>query len=415
MEKKNEEKKTDNIGIPQKSKLKIEFDGYEDISSMLQTRTDRRQSLKGFDDDYSDIVDYIVRCTYKIWDEHNVGLIYTHYASRSLAHMPHGLVYGREKVIEATLAAQNAFPDFKLFVDDVIWRGDDEKGFDTSMPSTGVGTNTGWSMYGPPSNKSICRRGIANCFTKENRIIEEWVVHDDAAAVEQLGFDLDTVISNLVESGYCYEGEGKEPAAIERVHGEETPKPLPPLPKNENDVEGLIQRAFQEIFNWRMIGRVDSYFSSRYTHHGCRGKDYYGRGEYKKLLLSWLAMFPDAEFIIEDIYWNGDSEKGFRSSTRWKIIGTHRGNGVYGYPSQARVEIMGITNHIIKNGKFVEALSLYNDLETAVRIERARRKNGVFSSMGNANENYEVSEDSITMLKQNRNNDSTNKIEEQNN
>ena len=353
---------------------KVIFDLKADISTMIPPAIEKKQSMRGFDEDYTDIVDYIVRCTYKIWDEHNIGLIYTHYSHRSLAHMPHGLVYGREKVVQATIGAQNAFPDFKLHVDDVIWRGNDEDGFDTSMPSTAVGTNSGWSMYGPPTNRTICRRGIANCFTRDNKIIEEWVVHDDVTTVVQLGLDLDTVISNLVESGYCEEIAEKESASIERVHGEELPAPLPPLPKDADDVLGLIRRSVQEIFNWRMIGKVDDYFDEQYFHRGCRNLDYSGQAEYKKLLLQWLSLFPDAQLIIEDIYYNGNVKDGYRSSTRWKMVGTHLGNGIYGPPTGLRVEIMGITNHTIKQGKFVEALSVYADLETAVRIERARRK-----------------------------------------
>ena len=38
-----------------------------DISKLMNPGTERRQSLRGFDDDYVDIVDYIVRCTHKIW------------------------------------------------------------------------------------------------------------------------------------------------------------------------------------------------------------------------------------------------------------------------------------------------------------------------------------------------------------
>ena len=58
------------------------------------------------------------------------------------------------------------------------------------------------------------------------------------------------------------------------------------------------------------------------------------------------------------------------------MVGTHLGNGIYGPPTGLRVEIMVITNHVIKHGKFVEGLSVFTDLETAVRIERARRKAG---------------------------------------
>ena len=56
----------------------FDFADRPDYSSFVQAAgTGRRQPLAGFDADYTDIVDYIVRCTHKIWEEKAVGLIYT--------------------------------------------------------------------------------------------------------------------------------------------------------------------------------------------------------------------------------------------------------------------------------------------------------------------------------------------------
>ena len=70
---------------------------------------ERRQPLAGFDEDYVDIVDYIVRCTHKIWEEKNIGFIYTHYIPNSVVHTGEGVTDGREAMVEdavQTLAAQ---------------------------------------------------------------------------------------------------------------------------------------------------------------------------------------------------------------------------------------------------------------------------------------------------------------------
>ena len=50
-----------------------------DFTQLVPTDRPRVQSLRGFDPEYTDIVDYIIRCTHRIWDERDVGLIYTHY------------------------------------------------------------------------------------------------------------------------------------------------------------------------------------------------------------------------------------------------------------------------------------------------------------------------------------------------
>lgn len=56
--------------------LQVERRDYVDLVPEGRARA---QSLEGFDACYTDIVDYIVRCTHRIWDERDVGLIYTHY------------------------------------------------------------------------------------------------------------------------------------------------------------------------------------------------------------------------------------------------------------------------------------------------------------------------------------------------
>ena len=72
---------------------------HADISVLMNPGTQKRQSMKGFDDDYVDIADYIVRCTHKIWEEKGLGLIYTPYRHNAVTHTTEGLTYGRDKVV----------------------------------------------------------------------------------------------------------------------------------------------------------------------------------------------------------------------------------------------------------------------------------------------------------------------------
>src|SRR5690606_36885772 len=67
-----------------------------DFTQLVPTDRPRLQSMKSFDDCYTDIVDYIIRCTHKIWDERDVGLIYTHYTHNCVAYTTLGTMYDRE-------------------------------------------------------------------------------------------------------------------------------------------------------------------------------------------------------------------------------------------------------------------------------------------------------------------------------
>lgn len=80
--------------------LQVERHDYVDLAP---TARPRRQSLRGFDPIYTDIVDYIVRCTHRIWDERDIGLIYTHYTHNAVMYTALGAVYDREAIVRDTI------------------------------------------------------------------------------------------------------------------------------------------------------------------------------------------------------------------------------------------------------------------------------------------------------------------------
>ena len=60
-----------------------------------------RQALQGFEPVYRDIVDYIIRCTHRIWEQKNVGLCRSHYAEDCKIHTLAGPVAGVETVADS--------------------------------------------------------------------------------------------------------------------------------------------------------------------------------------------------------------------------------------------------------------------------------------------------------------------------
>lgn len=51
--------------------------GGRDIPEILSPQGEPRHNMPGFDREYADIVDYILRCTHRIWEQKDVGLIAT--------------------------------------------------------------------------------------------------------------------------------------------------------------------------------------------------------------------------------------------------------------------------------------------------------------------------------------------------
>ena len=78
-------------------------------------------------------------------------------------------------------------------------------------------------------------------------------------------------------------------------------------------------------------------------------------------MLARLATFPDATMHIDDLYWNDDGGGRYRTAVLWTMLGTHAGPGIYGPPTGRRVRIMGITHHLIKDGRFVEEWTEFSE------------------------------------------------------
>jgi predicted ester cyclase len=340
----------------------ITLDSKGDIGKILAPGQERIQSLQGFDDDYVDIVDYIIRCTHKIWEEHGVGLIYSHYGHNISIWTTDGLIYGREAVVEATLQSLAAFPDVRLYGDEVIWTGDDEAGFHTSHRITWVAHNTGFTVYGPPTGRRLIRTGIANCFVKENRIIEEWICRDELGLLLQLGFDVPEAVTKLVRRDRVRGTKPREYTLPERVIGQTTPEVMPPKESEGFDVEDFVHRSFHEVWNWRLLNKIDEYYHPDYLCHTTCGRHLLGRGRFRAFVLTLLGTFPDAVMTIDHFYHMGNEQDGFRTMTRWNLQGTHKGPGPYGEPTGRPFYLMGISHHTIKDGKFVEEWTYFDEV-----------------------------------------------------
>lgn len=136
-----------------------------------------------------DVEAWIIRSTYEIWDLQMPGRINYYYDDDCVIHAANGNeVQGCDEIIDHTLNWQSAFPGIKIKILDVLWEGNPEDGYKTSMPSYMIGTNTGHSEFGPPTGKELTRENnlsIYNCLIEKvdgrYRYTEEWSCYDGEA------------------------------------------------------------------------------------------------------------------------------------------------------------------------------------------------------------------------------------------
>lgn len=354
--------------IPTDFSISLEAKGGTD-RLLVNPGSERVQSMRGFEDTYVDIIDYIVRITHRIWEEKDIGYIYDTYAHNSRVVDGVGLQYGRDKIVSDTVHTINAFPDIRLFADEIVWAGDDQVGFHTSHRTVIKGTNMGNSRYGPATGRRVELWCIANCVARENEIFEEWVLYDNADLVRQLGFDLREMAR---EVGNQRVNEQTPPTNFEpeRLPGQGKPAYLSYQPSQSLDVVDFLQTTYHNALNRRMLNALTNSHAANVQVLSSNGRRFYGRSQYQAFLLSLLATFPDLAFQIDDLYWMGNDADGYRTAMRWSIAGRHTGWGIYGTPSGRPVHLWGITQHEIRDGCIQQEWMLFNEFAVMQQIYR---------------------------------------------
>lgn len=318
--------------------------------------TERKQELPGFDDEYLDIVDYIVKITHRIWEEKGIGVIYDTYANNCLVHTGDSYSTGVSGVVANTLATLHAFPDRRLMAEDVVWSEDAPGKFLSSHRIMSTGTNLGDSNFGPATGKKIYFRTIADCACANNLIYEEWLVRDNLWIVQQLGIDADELARKMAAGQPAKKTFGRD----ECMEGQF----IPEIYKAKDDSVGeRLLELLNEVYNRKMMNRICDFYAENAVVHTICNKDLIGHDEIQGAAVSLLASFPNARLVVDRVTCDDREDGAWNASVRWYLRGLHEGLGQYGAPTGKPVEIMGITQYRVEDGKIVEAWEVYDGLD----------------------------------------------------
>lgn len=330
------------------------------------------QSLSGFEETYQNIIDYIVRITHRIWEQRDVEYIGDTYSSTSKVYDDYGLQFGNGKIIADTHHTTGAFSNIQLIADEVVWAGNDEVGFHTSHRTIIRGLNDGDSKYGPATGKSVDVLVIANCVALENEIFLEHVLYNNSSLLQQLGLNLNEMAARMVSS---------PPAGWPRDAGiwgglRLAASPHQPLsisfPVSGFDVDHFVRGNFNQVWNDGDYTLLNKNYVGNFSFQGPTDRAFSGAIAYQGFLESLRNAFPDFQLQVDEVYWTGNENDGYLTSARWSATAAHLGAGLYGPASGCEVQIWGITQHRIKDGRIVEEWMLFNELDLMMQIAAAR-------------------------------------------
>jgi predicted ester cyclase len=318
--------------------------------------------MQNFSPEFKTPEQYIIDITYKIWEKRGVGRIYDWYAADTPVRRAHGVTNTVEAVILHTLEAMSEFPDEEALADDVII-GEKTNGFLSSHRVRSQATQMADGYYGPATNRFVSNLIIADCFCRDNKIVEEWLVSDGAGMARQLGLDPVTFGKDLGRQNPAAYTIGNE-AMCHRWSDSEGFTIV-----GDNTIANNIIHTYAAIWNDKNLHVMDEKYDRAVRFEGPNGHLSYGRARSGNWLSTTLASIPDGRFEPYHIIVRQQPERPVRVALRWSYCGTHSGTGRYGEPSGVPVALLGTSHFELRNGQIVNEWLVLD--ETAVHAQIA--------------------------------------------
>ncbi len=328
-----------------------------DKAALLSPQGERTMSMAGFEDKFVDIVDYIVRITEEIWTDRAIGRIYDTYDASCTVYSSYGVVRSVDEVIAATIGTMAAFPEEEAHHLNIAWSGDEQQGFYTSHLGWTRMINRGASVWGPATGRSVGRRFVADCISRDNRIHTEWLVHDAGALVRQLGLTVEQA------AGIIAAQPRRETAFLAPAPG--VPGNAPPaVDASARDTpEGWMRGHFHDVWMLKRLDRLRATYMPEAVAHWAGGRVASGPHNIGTLIIDTMAALPDAVMEVHNVCWSDETD-GVIVAVRWQLTGLSRRGGILGdiLPEGRLIAIPGISHFRFSRGLIAEEWTVFDEV-----------------------------------------------------
>ena len=306
--------------------------------------------MKGFDEKYIDLEDYILKCTAQIWEGRDIAALDWHYADDLLVRSPAGINRGNAAGKANTMATLTESPDRQLLGEDVIWSGNEDDGFLSSHRIISTATHKG-GAFGSATGKHVTFRTIADTFCRENRVWDEWLIRDNSAIAKQLGLTAQGIARASIESGDL----SKPLTPATDIQG--------PYSGSGNDNEwGEQHAAILRRLMAADFGVIPEQYDRACHLSFAGGEEIHGWAGADNFWVGLRSAFPFASFKIHHQIGRTDPLMSPRSAIRWSLTGKHEGWGRYGEPTGAEVHVMGVSHVEFGPRGLRREITLFDDI-----------------------------------------------------
>lgn len=307
-----------------------------------------------------DLVDYILGITFEIWEEGGVDLIDHYYGSDTLVYSLDGITRGSQAMIDGTQAMLAAFPDRLLLGDDVIGKGDTYDGYSSHRVLSPM-TNSGDSMWGPATGKSVRIMNMADCVVKEGVITLEWLARDNLALIKQLGFDI-TKSARLIANKRTPELSAWFVEEIERLSTSVKPVTDMLLCSAGADPQQFSEQVLNTLWMTGDSTTIESAYAPYSVMYRSPIEIISGRGAIAEHYADLRGAFDCTAASVDHIAVQAAGEHAHHIAARWALCGRHVGEYLGVAATGKPVYIMGVTHRRIVDGRIAVEWTVFDSL-----------------------------------------------------
>jgi predicted ester cyclase len=202
---------------------------------------------------------------------------------------------------------------------------------------------------------------IADCLCRENRVVEEWVLGDQAATLIQLGIDpvaYGQQLGRLNPAAYAIGNDAMrqrwaDPDGLTIV--------------GDAPLANRIIDTYTAMWHDKNLHVMAERYDRAVRFEGPAGQLGYGRTRTANVFTAMLAAIPDGRFEPHHLIVRQQPERAVRIALRWSYCGSHTGHGRYGDPSGAPVALLGISHFELRDGLIAQEWMVVD--ETAIHAQ----------------------------------------------
>jgi predicted ester cyclase len=314
-----------------------------------------KEKMHGFNAEFRDLDHYIRVITERIWEGRRIDDIHLYYSDPCIVETPSSVTTSVADVVAGTRATLAQFPDRRLLAEDIIQSGDAEHGFLSSHRIISTMTHLGDGNFGKANGRKIHVRTIADCVCKDNRIIHEWLVRDQAAIAVQAGIAPRDLAQRWLDErcGWNKPVAGAAPAGYQ----------------SHISSDATAQRYASAISDFANGKASTAKTYDDAVHQlGPAGETRYGQDEVAAYWRELFFALDVQSFDIEHLAMQQGGGRADRVAFRWRAKAIHNGAGHFGNPTGRPVEIMGINHAEFFNGHVLREWVLIDDIALWMQV-----------------------------------------------